>query len=103
MITAAHVQHAFASHRLALHRFAQSPELCDRSACTGMDIWGGRFVYLATADRTDFMVVVLPTARDAARIAKTAPAAVRRQNALLIYLRSASSRLAIVRRIFSGL
>ena len=101
IITAPQVQHSFAQHGLALHRYAASPELCDRHMCSGIDTWGGRVVYLAAAPRTDFVVVVLRTPAEAARIQKIATmAAERRANTLLLYLRSASARLAIVRRIF---
>ena len=102
MITPAHVQHAFASHNLALQRYAQAPELCDRSACQAIWTWGGKHTYLAAAGKTDFVVVVFPTIRDAVRVAEVGTSD-RRRNAVLFYLASARQRLAIVRRIFSGL
>ena len=100
MITPAQVQHSFAQHGLALHRYAKSPELCDRHACSGVDSTG-RLVYLAAAQRTDFMVIVFPTMRAAARF-RIVPElrGERRGNSVLLYLRSARTRLAIVRRIF---
>jgi len=94
------VQHSFAHHGLALHRYAKSPELCDKRACSAVDSTDG-LVYLAAARRTDFMVVVFPTLTDARRF-RVVPElrAERRSNAVLLYLRSARTRLAIVRRIF---
>jgi hypothetical protein len=105
VITPAHVEHAFASRHVALHRYAHGPELCDRAACSGVEIWGGKLVYLAaTPKRADYLVVVLPTVHDAVRIAKVRPGAVvRRQNALLMYVASARARLAPIFRIFSSL
>jgi hypothetical protein len=100
VITPAQVQHSFAAHGLALHRYATSPDLCDRRACSGVDSTG-RLVYLAAARRTDFMVVVFPTLRDAARFrVVTELRGERRENTWLLYIRSARMRLAIVRRIF---
>jgi hypothetical protein len=98
--TAPQIQHRFAEHGLQLYRYATSPALCDRHACSGVDSTG-RLVYLATSPRTDFMVVVFRTPAEAARF-RAVPAlqAERRANALLLYLRSARTRLAIVRRIF---
>jgi hypothetical protein len=99
-MTPATVMHVFAQHGLPLHRYATSPELCDRRSCSGVDSTG-RLVYIAAARRTDFMVIVFPTLADARRY-RTLPllGAERRDNAVLVYLRSARARLAIVRRIF---
>jgi hypothetical protein len=107
VITPAHLQQQFARHGLQLARYARSPSLCDRRACSSLDYVGGRIVFLATGAKTDFTVVVLPTLADARRIGAlyrpgSAVAADRRQNLVLIYLRSAKARLAIVRRIFSS-
>lgn len=107
MITPAHVQHQFDRHGLQLVRYAKAPELCDRRSCSGLEYWGGRLVFLAAGAKTDFTVVVLPTLSDARRIGGLyrpggAVAAERRQNLILIYLRAAKARLAIVRRIFSS-
>ena len=89
------------SFRKFLSEIAASPSVCDRRTCSGVDVWGGRVVYLAAAPRSDFVVVVLRTPADAARIQKIAAmSAERRANTLLLYLRSAATRLAIVRRIF---
>ena len=94
------VQHRFAEHGLALHRYATSPRLCDRRSCSGVDSTGG-LVYLAAARHTDFMVVVFPTLADARRFRVVRElGAERRANTILLYLRSARARLAIVRRIF---
>jgi hypothetical protein len=94
------IQQRFAQHGLQLHRYAKSPELCSRHACSGVNSTDG-LVYLAAAPRTDFMVVVFRTSTDATRF-RIVPElrAERRGNALLLYLRSARTRLAIVRRIF---
>src|SRR3954452_2019939 len=101
IITAAQIEHTFARHNLALHRYAKSPALCDRRACSGLDVWGGGVVYLAAAAKTDFVVVVFRTPKDAAAVLPgDRLVADRRGNALLLYLRSAKTRLAIVRRIF---
>jgi hypothetical protein len=106
VITPAQVQHLYSAHLLALHRYANAPAICDRHMCSFLDVWGGGgAVFLAAAPRTDFAVVVFRTPSDAARAAAlyrpgTPLAADRRSNALLLYLRSASARLAIVRRIF---
>jgi hypothetical protein len=98
--TPVQIQQSFARHGLALHRYAKSPELCSRQACSGIDSTDG-LVYLAAAPRTDFMVVVFPTLRQAARF-RVVPElrAERRSNTVLLYLRSARTRLAVVRRIF---
>ena len=100
IVTAPQIQHTFAQHGLALHRYATSPRLCDRRSCSGVDSTGG-LVYLATGRNTDFMVVVFPTLADARRFRVVRElGAERRENAILLYLRSAGTRLAIVRRIF---
>jgi hypothetical protein len=98
------IQQSFAQHGLPLHRYARSPRLCDRHMCGGLDVAGGGIVYLAAAPSTDFVVVVLKSPLDAATFAALfgarPMAAERRSNTLLVYLRSAKTRLAIVRRIF---
>jgi hypothetical protein len=101
MITAAHVQQVFAHEHVALRRFARAPQLCDAAthACTGYEMWGARFVYLAPGSRPDYIVVVLPTIADARR-AVGPLAAVRRENVLLLYLESARAKLRMVLRTF---
>lgn len=100
VITPPQIEQSFARHGLTLHRYTKSPALCDRRSCSGVDSTG-RLVYLAAARHTDFMVVVFPTLT-AARRFRAVPElrAERRSNAILLYLRSARTRLAIVRRIF---
>jgi uncharacterized DUF497 family protein len=100
VITPAQVQQSFGQHGLQLHRYAKSPELCDRRSCSGVDSTD-RLVYLGAAPRTDFMVVVFPTLAQAGRFRVTsAMRAERRNNAVLVYLRAAKTRLTVVRRIF---
>ena len=104
MITAAHVRQAVAHEHVALRRFARAPELCDARThgCTSLEIWGGRFVYLAPDAHPDYLVVVLPTIRDAVRIGRL-QTAVPRQNVLLLYTRSAKARLGATLRLFERL
>jgi len=102
--TPVQIQQSFAQHGLPLHRYARSPQLCDRHMCSGLDVGGGGIVYLAAAPNTDFVVVVLKNPREAATFKALFGAqpmtAERRGNTLLVYLRSAATRLALVRRIF---
>ena len=65
------VERAFAHHGVLVSRVSSAPELCDRLACTGLDVWGGsdKPVYLAPVKGKDFMVVIFLTAAEARRMA----------------------------------
>lgn len=92
--TPAAVERAFARQGVLVSRWAKPPELCDRRAgvCTGVDIWGGRVVYLAPTGKADFIVVLLPTAADARRIGavqrRSGLGTANRGSTLLVYLKS---------------
>lgn len=106
--TPAAVERAFAHQGVLVSRTAKPPELCDRRAgvCTGVDIWGGKVVYLAPAGTADFIVVLLPTAADARRIGavqrRSGLGAANRGSTLLLYLRS-SIRIGRLRAALSTL
>ncbi|HLY93590.1 MAG TPA: hypothetical protein VKP14_01975 [Gaiellaceae bacterium] len=106
--TPAAVERAFAHQGVLVSPVAKPPELCDRGAgvCTGVDIWGGKVVYLAPKGKPDFIVVLLPTAADARRIGavqrRSGLGTANRGSTLLVYLRS-TIRIARLRAALSTL
>ena len=88
---------------------SSAPELCDRVACTGLDVWGGdsdKLVYLAPLKGKDFMVLIFQTAADAGRMArfersKADLGTAAHDSTLLVYLPS-SSRIKQLRAALAG-
>jgi hypothetical protein len=100
--TPAAVERAFASHGVLVSRVSRPPELCDRVSCDGVAVWGGKVAFLAPSRtaKADFMVVLVPSLRDATRIGTVERRAglgtARRGPTLLVYLPS-SPRIARLR------
>lgn len=98
------VERAFAHRGVLVSRVSSAPELCDRVACTGLDVWGGgsdKIVYLAPLHGKDFMVLLFQTTAEARSTAsfersKGGLGTATHGSTLLVYLPS-SSRLKQLR------
>ena len=102
------VERAFAHRGVLVSRVSSAPELCDRLACTGLDVWGGsdKPVFLAPVKGKDFMVVIFLTAAEAQRMARfersnAGLGTATRGATLLVYLPS-SSRIKQLRAALTG-
>jgi hypothetical protein len=97
------IERSFGNHGVVVSQVRSAPELCDRAACTGLDVWdgSGKVVYLAPRQGRDFMIAVFATAAAARRIGafertKSGMGTDVRGTALLVYLPS-SARIAQLR------
>jgi hypothetical protein len=95
--TPAAVERAFARHGLPVARVARPPQLCDRRACSSLDVWGGggRVVFLSPPGKPAFFVTLTPSVSDAQKVANLEAknptvGALRHGSTLVLFLRSST-------------